>query len=189
MLGKYLPKDDAVRKSEDWEARTLRDDLREYAANDVYAARLVFEQLSSIPVIDHVHISSPAGTRVALLIQEGGDIIAYGSISDTQPKTLNGVRVQVPSNNRVVVNIDCVLTPSAAVILHLMPRDTSSSSSKTKSGAYTLGQLKDRSATSTFPLVSSTTLLQFDHRELVSHNYIILVILHLIFLHRPRPPH
>ena len=56
------------------------------------------------PVADH--LSGP------------GDIIAYGSISDTQPKTLNGVRVQVPSNNRVVVNIDCVLTPSAAVILY-----------------------------------------------------------------------
>lgn len=168
ILGKYLPKDDTVRKSEDWEARSLRDDLCEYAANDVYAARLVFEQLSSITPIDHIQISSPAGTRVALLVQEEGDITAYGFISANQPKTLNGVRVQVPTKSRLVIDIDLVVTPSAAAILHLMPRNNSSSTSKTNSGAYTLGQLKNLSTASTFPLVSSINLLQFDHRNLVS---------------------
>jgi hypothetical protein len=54
----------------------------------------------------------------------------------------------------MVVDIETVLIPSAAVILHLLPQSLSLSSKKTKAGAYTLCQLHATSFASTFQVVT-----------------------------------
>ena len=68
----------------------------------------------------------------------------------------------------MVVEIDTVLVPSAAAILHLLPQSLSLSSQKTKAGAYTLGQLHAASSASTFQVVAPISLLTFDNRNSVS---------------------
>jgi hypothetical protein len=160
VLGTYLPKEATFRKSEEWETDLKRHpDLLNYAALDVFASRLIFEKITQIAPLDLVHRDTPAGTRVALLVHEGGDIAAYGRIAASQPATFSGVR---NSLTRVIVDIDVLILPSAAAILHLDP----SSSSRTKSGALTISQLKIKSGGRDFQLVTPLALLEFDRRPI-----------------------
>ncbi|KAF5379066.1 hypothetical protein D9615_005940 [Tricholomella constricta] len=142
-LKMYLPKDGTVRKSEEWEAKQLPPGHIQYAALDVYATRTVFEK-------------------------EGGDVVAYRVISAVQPTSLGGVRVKIPSKSRLVVDIHTLLNPSAAAILHLLPR---SSQSSTKPGCLTLGQLQAASSSSVFQMVVPLSLLSFDCRN---HNVVTM---------------
>jgi hypothetical protein len=48
LLGMFLPKDESIRRSEEWEALKLSDSHVHYAALDVVASRLVFEKASEI---------------------------------------------------------------------------------------------------------------------------------------------
>ncbi len=96
LLGLYLPKDDAVRRCDEWEADQLSHQLTEYAVLDVLASRLVFEEASKIEPLDHVQHSTPAGTKVGILVQEGGAVAAYGTIAEYQQPSLGNVRVKVP---------------------------------------------------------------------------------------------
>ena len=165
VLGLYLPKDDAIRKNEQWEVIPLAPELLHYAALDVYASRLIFERATNIAPFDQVAVQTPPGTMVALLIQSGGNVAAYGRISKTQPASLGGVRVRVPTKSRLVVDVDKVVIPSAAAILHLLPQSPLPSSQKTKAGAFTLAQLQAASSTDTFAVVAPVKLLTFDHQN------------------------
>ncbi|KAJ7482500.1 hypothetical protein FB451DRAFT_1170367 [Mycena latifolia] len=156
-LGAYLPKEATFRKSDGWELGHLHPDLLNYAALDVFASRLIFEKINEIAPLDLVEHSTPAGTRIALLVNEGGEIAAYGRISALQPASFAGVRI---SQSRLLVDIDFVLLPSAAAVLHLSP----SSAGRTKSGALMLSQLQSQSAGPIFQLVSPLTHLEFDRR-------------------------
>jgi hypothetical protein len=180
VLGQYLPKDDMLRKNDDWELWPLRPELLNYAAWDVLASRLIFEKATEVAPLEQVEYSSPAGTRVALLVQEGGSIAAYGKIATLQPKSLGNIRVKVPTNSRLVIDVDCVLVPSAAAILHLLPQ--SSSAQKTKSGAYTLEQLNAASGTTVFQVVTPVSLLTFDHRDQVCSTGLTILIVSILNL-------
>ena len=85
VLGRYLPKDDVLRKNDEWEELPLKPELLHYAALDVFASQLVFEEAIKVAPLDQVEINTPSGTQVALLTQEGGSIIAYGRIASLQP--------------------------------------------------------------------------------------------------------
>jgi hypothetical protein len=158
LLGMFLSKNDALRKCDDWEAVQLSQQLTEYAASDVVASRMIFEEASKVAPLDHVQYSSPAGTKVGLLVQEGGTVAAYGTIAKHQPSLLGNVRVKVPTKSRLVIDVDNVLIPSAAAILHLLP----SQGGKTKSGALTLGQLQASSSSTSFLVVCPLSLLIFN---------------------------
>jgi hypothetical protein len=164
LLGVYLPKDDALRKSEDWEGNDFphRPELLNYAALDVYASRLIFEKISETAPLDCVQHNTPAGTRVALLTREGGEVAAYGQISPVQTTTFAGIRIKTPTNSRVLVDIDSVVIPSAAAILHVP--SSSGHRTRTKAGALTLAQLRSIADSSVFHVVSPISLLQFDQR-------------------------
>ncbi|KAG6818630.1 hypothetical protein H0H93_003334 [Arthromyces matolae] len=161
-MGMYLSKDTSLRKSEAWEKKVLDDDHKRYAALDAYASRLVFEKASSLPARRTVSYETPPGTRVCLLMQEGGEVVAYGKVAAEQPTSLGNVRVKTPNKNRLVVDINSLLNPSSAALLHHLPR---SSQSSTKSGCLTLGQLCAASLSApAFQIVSPVTLLIFDDR-------------------------
>ncbi|KAJ7624250.1 hypothetical protein DFH06DRAFT_1445903 [Mycena polygramma] len=168
VLGKYLTKDDAHRRSEDWELKNLNPDMKSYAALDVFASRLVFEEISKVSPIDTISINSPAGTRVVLLVHEGGAVAAYGKISAVQPSSFAGIRVYTPNRNRVLVDVDTVTMPSAAAIFHQLPE--SSGNKRTAAGAYTFGQLQSASSLPTFSVVMSVSLLTFDRCNLSQIN-------------------
>ena len=93
------------------------------------------------------------------MTQEDGSIIAYGRINSLQPTSLGGVRANVPTRTWPVVDIDVVVVLSAAVILHILPQSMSTSSKKTKAGAYTLGQHHVASSGPTFQIVTLVALL------------------------------
>ena len=117
-------------------------------------------------------IDSPAGSRIALLSREGGDPIAYGTISPIQPTSLGTIRVKTPNRNWLVLDIDTVVCPSAAVMLHLPISSTNTKKGKTKSGALTLEQLRTSSSASSnslFKVVSQLSLIEFDGRKNVCH--------------------
>jgi hypothetical protein len=166
--GMYLSKDESLRMCEDWEMRELRSDLLQYAALDVFASRIIFERASECTAPAKINNLTPPGTRVVLLVQEGGIPAAYGKISDLQPPSWGGIRVKVANKNRALVRVDSLIIPSAAAILHRLPaRDPG----KTKTGSLTLKQLKDASNSTTFHVVAPISHLQLDTRDLVSFGY------------------
>lgn len=59
-----------------------------------------------------------------------------------------------------MVEIESIIIPAASAILHLLP---SPSGGKTKSGAYTLGQLQAASGTAHFTIVAPISLLEFNY--------------------------
>jgi hypothetical protein len=165
----YLSKDNNLRKAEAWEAKTIRSDLLHYAVTDVFCSRIVYEKATEAVPLDRVKYDSPAGTQVAVLIQEGGEIAGYGRISAFQPASLGGVRVKVPSKSRLVIDVETILIPSAAAILHLSSDQRSlPNARRTKPGALTLGQLQAASSTTIFQVVVPLLLLDFDRRKKVS---------------------
>jgi hypothetical protein len=141
ILGLFLPKNQEERVHNDWEAKDLATDLRNYAARDVYAGKLLFQHLSKLKPVERVSPETPPGTKVALVIQDGGEVIAYGSIASTRPTQLDGVRL---SKNRVVINVEVMVVPSAAAMLYFRPArenlDTRQRG-KTKAGQLTLEQV------------------------------------------------
>jgi len=169
LLGMFLSKDESIRRSDQWEVSQLSDSHIQYAVLDVVASRCVFQKASEIAPLEYVQHSSPPGTRVGLHIQEGGEVVAYGTIAEVQPPALGKVRVKVPTKSRLVVNVDTVLVPSAAAILHLQK-------GKTKAEALTLGQLQAASASSPFQMVSPISLLTFDLRDQVCLIYYTKII-------------
>jgi len=164
----FLAKDDSIRRSESWESSPLPPQFLQYAACDVVATRLVFEESSKIAPLKRVQITSPGGTLVGILVQEGGEIAAYGTIAKDQPTSLGNVRVKVPSKSRLVIDVETVVQPSAAAILHLLPLQ----GGKTKSGAFTFGQLQEASPSSAFfQVVCPLSHLIFDLRDKVIMTY------------------
>ena len=168
-MQKYLPKDDVIRRSDEWEQKYLSREQLQYAALDVFASRLIFENASMIAPVKKPTIDTPAGTRITLLVQEGGEAAAYGRIAAVQPTSFAGIRVTVPTKSRLVVEIDILLKPSVAAILHLAPSSEPLSSlarsRRTKSSALTLGQLQASSSENFFKVVTPITLLEFDLRN------------------------
>jgi hypothetical protein len=163
-LGLYLEKPDILRKHDRWETGDLSPNLLNYAALDVYTSRLIFEKASERSPIQRLSFDSPPGTAVTLLLQEGGDPIAHGRIAQSQPTSFGSIRVKTPSNNRLVIDIDVILNPSAGLILHT-PSNPHYRGRKpsTKSGALTLGELRNLAPGGTVPfqIVSPVTLLDF----------------------------
>ncbi|KAJ7814568.1 hypothetical protein B0H13DRAFT_1924777, partial [Mycena leptocephala] len=80
VLEVYLARDDALRKTEEWEMASLHPAFLKYAALNV----------TKLAPLDWVRHDSPAGFRVALLMHEGREIAAYGKILSTQPTSLSG---------------------------------------------------------------------------------------------------
>lgn len=171
--GMYLSKDENLRRSEDWETREIRTDLLQYAALDVYASRIVFEKATEIAPPASVDADTAPGTRIVLLVQDGGAPVAYGKVAATQPMSLGHVRVKVPTKSRLVVEIDNLVLPSASATLHLLPGGRHG---KAKAGTYTLGQLRDMSGSDVFQVVASLMHLRLD---MESHSHIPVRILTL----------
>ncbi|KAK7016160.1 hypothetical protein R3P38DRAFT_2786521 [Favolaschia claudopus] len=174
VLNVYLSKDDSLRKNEEWEIIPLRSHLLDYAALDVYASQRIFAEVTKLAPLDWVRHDSPAGSRVALLVHEGGETAAYGKISDVQPTSLSGIRVKTQTNSRVVIEIDRVLIPTAAAILHLPLENGTTRRQATKSGAYTLQQLQTAASGSVFQIVSPVSLLSFDRAGVVCNAVYLL---------------
>ena len=160
----YLSKDNILRKNDGWESRHIPPDMLRYATLDVYASRIIFDAATMIAPIEYITHETPHETRVVILVHEGGATAAYGKIAACQPKSLGSVRVATPGKNRLVVDVNEVVCPSAAAILHLLP---ATSPGKTKAGALTYGQLQaaNSSLDSTFQVVIPISLLAFDRRN------------------------
>ncbi|PBK92656.1 hypothetical protein ARMGADRAFT_1030892 [Armillaria gallica] len=56
--------------------------------------------------------NTPAGSRVALSIQEGGNIVAYGKIAANQVAPFKGVCVKVPNQNQLLQYFMSITQPS-----------------------------------------------------------------------------
>jgi len=189
VLDQYLPKYDSLRKSEEWERKKLSEDMLHYAARDVLASRLIFEKATTIAPITRVNFDSPRGTHIALLAQEGGDPVAFGTIASVQPGSLGHIQVKTPNHNRLVIDINDVLNPSVAAILHLPPSLGSASAHhtgrKTKSGALTLAQLQTSSATAIFQVVAPVSCLEFDLRPQQNVSLILSFVWKLALMYMP----
>ncbi|KAJ2922273.1 hypothetical protein H1R20_g14824, partial [Candolleomyces eurysporus] len=135
----YLPKDEHLRKSDDWERSPLRQDLAMYAALDAYASRIVFEEAQKQTPPSQVTRDTPPGTRITLYTEDGGLIAAHGTISCSQPASFMGVAVETSTRGRLLIDINEVVIPSAASTLHLLPPGKSSSN---RAGTYSLSELQ-----------------------------------------------
>ncbi|KAG6808390.1 hypothetical protein H0H92_004296 [Tricholoma furcatifolium] len=72
----YISKDETLRKNDRWEDKNISPELLHYAVLDVIASRVIFEAVSSIGPLKRVTQQTPSGTRIAVLIQEGGSQVA-----------------------------------------------------------------------------------------------------------------
>ena len=161
----YLSKDEQYRKCEEWERTPLNPSLLSYAALDVYACCLIFEKTILISPIACVEYDTTPGTAVVLLAHEGGLPSGYGKIVDPQPATYGSIRVKTPTKSRLLIEIHEILVPAAAAILHRLPGH---STSRTKSGALTLGQLKEVAGSEPLKVVVPISHLKFDERKPVA---------------------
>jgi hypothetical protein len=159
-LGMYISKDPQYRKCDDWE-KPLSPELLQYAALDVYACRLIFEKTVLISPIACVNVDTAPGTAVILLANEGGLPVAHGTIVGPQPSVYGSIRVNVPTKSRLLIELNEILAPAAAAILHRLPGQ---STSRTKSGALTLGQLKEAAGNEHVKVVAPICNLKFDER-------------------------
>jgi hypothetical protein len=91
VLGLFLPKDEVLRRNDQWEVLPLASNLLHYAALDVYASHAIFERATEMVPFDQVTYGTAGGTPVALLVHEGGIVAAYGKVADLQPTSLGGV--------------------------------------------------------------------------------------------------
>lgn len=137
VIGSHLHKDEGARCCDDWETHPLRDDLRAYAALDVYASLAVFQHAQKLTPPIRITNATPPGTQVTLFSDDGAFPVAHGTVSECQ--TFKGIRVKVPSNNRLVITVDQVLMPSAAATLHRLP---GTRGGRNKVGSYSLQQLQ-----------------------------------------------
>ncbi|KJA22002.1 hypothetical protein HYPSUDRAFT_202494 [Hypholoma sublateritium FD-334 SS-4] len=96
LLNCYLEKPDYLRRHDDWETGDLSPALLNYAALDVYCSRLIFEKASEYSQFQRPSITSPPGTAVTLLLQDGGSAIAHGRIAAKQPNKLGELRNLAP---------------------------------------------------------------------------------------------
>jgi hypothetical protein len=76
--------------------------------------------------------------------------------------------VKVANKSRALIQVDSLIIPSAAAILHRLPARLGGDPGKTKTGSLTLEQLKDASNSTSFQIVAPISHLQLDTRELVS---------------------
>lgn len=183
VLGVYLPKDDDIRKSDDWEEPSLCPGHLRYATNDVFASRLAFDKMSEIAPIGHVSNDTPSGTRVALSTREGGDIVAYGYICAVQPPSLLGIHVQVPTKSRLVIEVDTILQSSAALPLHRIPDTKTGRISRTKAGCRTLAEIKAISMSDSFKVVAHVKHLTFDsHNSHIMERVRVYLMLYIFLL-------
>ncbi len=109
LLGMYMSKEDNLRKYEDWEMQHLRPDFIQYAALDVYASCLIFEkavEIASAAFIDNCTQAVP-GTCVQILVHDESSVAAYGKVANVQPMSLANIRVKVPINSCLVIDVDC----------------------------------------------------------------------------------
>jgi hypothetical protein len=118
MLHRNLPKDASIRVSTKWDDPVLSPEQEKYAALDVYGASAIFESFSAIPSCGPVTSSTPVGTQVQLMSQNGGLAVAYGHIACHQPKQLDGVNV---SKTRIVITVMSILVPAYLVRADLRP--------------------------------------------------------------------
>ena len=165
----YLSKDPQYRKCEEWEMSPLCPELLRYAALDVYAGQLIFNNTvsSSISPITQVEFTTAPGTAVVLLGHEGGAPVAYGNIANPQPSSHGHIRINTPTHSRLLIVLSEILAPGAAAILHRLPGQ---SSSRTKSGSYTLGQLKEMAGDACVKIVVPISHLIFDERKVTCPN-------------------
>ena len=163
--GMYLSKDPQCRKCDEWEKTPLPPDLLCYAALDVYAGRLIFEKTVLIAPNTQVEFTTTPGTAVVLLGHEGGLPVAYGKIADPQPGSYGSIRVNTATKSRLLIELGEILAPASAAILHRLPGQ--SATSRTKSGTYTLGQLKEAAGEACVKVVVPISHLIFDERKVI----------------------
>jgi hypothetical protein len=99
-------------------------------------------------------------------VHKGSSIAAYGKVADTQPTSLGNVRVKVPTNSRLVIDVDHVGLSAAAAILHLRPGEKRG---KAKAATYTLGELR-AAGEHNFQMVAFVSQLQLDTDNMSESN-------------------
>ena len=114
VLKCYLPKDPAIRTSMRWDDPTL---------SAVYAVWAIFQSLFTNPISGTTTSITTPGTRVRLVTRNGSLSVAYGHISQHQPKHFNGVKV---TSGQIVVTLNSIIIPAYHICAELLPthRDT-----------------------------------------------------------------
>src|SRR5271155_2184928 len=129
ILKRYLPKDPAIRVSEEWNTVPLPTSHANYAALDVYATWAIFQALTSSSIGEIVTSSlATGGTPVTLFSANQSREVALGHITLEQPKNYDGTNVM---KTQVLVVITDVLVPG-----YLIPHDLTTSNNDTPLSAF-----------------------------------------------------
>ncbi|KAI1787068.1 hypothetical protein LXA43DRAFT_1098652 [Ganoderma leucocontextum] len=117
VLRRQLVKDPDIQVSRQWADEDLHDDFRTYAALDAVASWLVYEQLQTMDVIEVITATTPGGTPVTLIANDGR-AVAHGVIALDRPAEFNHMKV-TPS--RSIVSVTEVFVAAYKVPASLLP--------------------------------------------------------------------
>lgn len=113
-----LPKDSAIRISEDWENPVLSKDQITYAARDVWASLSIYDHLNKIPAPGDISVTCPPHTPVSIWQDDRSMLIAHGHISTIERTPHLQIRGCNVTPTRIVVEVTEILVPGAMLSLH-----------------------------------------------------------------------
>ncbi|KAG6847920.1 hypothetical protein H0H93_004886 [Arthromyces matolae] len=106
VLRQYLPKDEDIRVSRDWDNLELSESQKQYASLDVYAAWCIYQSFVNVASGKLANALTSPGTPIKLISRDRTSTVAYGFIAPDRPTQVNGIRV---AKCHVIVNITTVL--------------------------------------------------------------------------------
>ncbi|KAM5545887.1 hypothetical protein V8D89_000013 [Ganoderma adspersum] len=117
VLRRQLVKDPEIQVSRRWANEDLHNDFQTYTALDAVASWLVYEQLQTMDVIEVITSTTPGGTPVTLIANDG-QAVAHGVIALDCPAEFDHMKV-TPS--RSIVAVTEVLVKAYKLPVSLLP--------------------------------------------------------------------
>ncbi|KAG6808759.1 hypothetical protein H0H92_002998 [Tricholoma furcatifolium] len=118
ILGKYLPKSQVERISNNWSDQDLSDTQIEYAARDAYVALCLYNKIADLPQPSPLPptVADVIGRSVVIMTEDRKRIAARGIISQATTSTaIDNINITA---TRAVVSIHEVLIPATIMLQH-----------------------------------------------------------------------
>jgi len=116
VLGFHMNKDEDIRISTEWEAKTLSEQQKEYVALDAFAHLALYQKLQEVPEPGQLPEQPLPGLLVSVYQEDGQTLIAYGqwSHANSNPK-VGDINI---TKTRAAIDITKVIVKGAILRLH-----------------------------------------------------------------------
>src|SRR6266487_6982945 len=113
-----MDKDESIRVSTEWEAKTLSEKQKEYVALDAFAHLAVYTRLQDVPEPGELPENPLPGLSVSVYQEDGQTLIAYGQWSSANSNSNSKVGCIKVTKTRAAVDTTKVVVQGAILKLH-----------------------------------------------------------------------